>query len=199
MVLLLGASFLVIPFITVLVMMLAWPTKDVYKSHSTRLYTTDTTEEEFAKPTGIRLFWLCVIVGIGAICYGTQMNWIFNMPSKQSPALFDEVTHNLFEGYGTHLKELEDKKPPTRTDLPTELRRYELISYNPPKHFYVTIEDVKTHSVFNRVYVSKHCNSAATNKIGDEYNIRVTPYTMSNEPGVVYYEFHDLYEVFCGG
>ena len=87
--------------------------------------------------------------------------------------------------------------PPVRTNIGTELKRFELLSWNPPKHFYVTFEDVKTHQVFKSQYVSKHCNSAGSLKAGEEYNIRVTSYTMSNEPGVVYFEFNDLYSVFC--
>lgn len=177
---LLGITFLGIPLITAFILWGAWPTNK---------------NEFHVRPEGIRLFWLVFIAIIGVIFYGSQLNWIFNMRPSNA---FDFVTHNFFEGYDEHLRELEAKKPPTRTDLATEVRRYELLSYNPPKHFYVTIEDVKTHSVFKSVYVSKHCNSASKNRIGDEYNIRVTPYTMSNAPGVVYYEFHDLHKVFCG-
>lgn len=180
---LLGITFLVIPLITAVLMYGVWPTK-IYQN-----------EELYTRPTAGRLFWLVFIAVVGIIFYGSQLNWIFNMrPSN----VFDLTTHNFFEGYEEHLRELEAEKPPVRTNLATELRRYELLSYNPPKHFYVTIEDVKTHSVFKSVYVSKHCNSASKNRIGDEYNIRVTPYTMSNAPGVVYYEFHDLHKVFCG-
>ena len=202
---LLLVTFLIVPVLTLLFLVLVWPSE---KHHSaTECYVRPTglvlvwpSEEHHAtecyvRPTGFRWLWIGLTIAVGIICFGAQMNWIFNFPSPT----FNKITYNFFEGYEKHRKEVEQHRPPTRTNLPTELRRYELISYNPPKHFYVTIEDVKTHTVFKQVYVSKHCNSASSNKIGDEYNIRVTPYTMSNQPGVVFYEFHSLYSVFCGG
>lgn len=181
---LLLATFLIVPALTLLFLALVWPSEEHHPA-----------TECYVRPTGFRWLWIGLTIAVGIICFGAQMNWIFNFPSPT----FNKITYNFFEGYEKHRKEVEQHRPPTRTNLPTELRRYELISYNPPKHFYVTIEDVKTHTVFKQVYVSKHCNSASSNKIGDEYNIRVTPYTMSNQPGVVFYEFHSLYSVFCGG
>jgi len=159
---LLAINFFGIPVVTVFVMMLAWPTKTVHLA-----YDCYVKKKCYIRPVGVRALLLGVILFIGVIVYGTQMNWIFNMPPS---SLFNFVSHNFVEGYDQHLKELEAKKPPTRTNLPTELRRYELVAYNPPKHFYVSLEDVKTHNVFRRIYVSKHCNSASSNKIGDEYN-----------------------------
>jgi hypothetical protein len=76
----------------------------------------------------------------------------------------------------------------------TELRRYKLLDMNPPKHFYVTLEDVQTKQVYERTYVSKHCNSYANNKLGDEYNISVTTYKQGDR---VWLQFNNLPGEFC--
>ena len=48
-----------------------------------------------------------------------------------------------------------------------------------------------------RLYVSKHCNNHGSLKRGEEYNILLRRYELSNEPGVVKYQFTNLYETFC--
>lgn len=104
------------------------------------------------------------------------------------------VFHRSYKEYVTG-KEAE--KPPTRTELGTELRRYRLDGWNPPKHFYVDITDLKTGESFERLYVSKHCNTSGQLQRGQEYNIMLNKYSLSNRPGEVLYEFPSLYSVFC--
>jgi hypothetical protein len=78
--------------------------------------------------------------------------------------------------------------------LKTEIRRYKLLGYNPPKHFYVDLEDVETKQVYNQLYVSKHCNSHANNKLGDLYNISVTTKQQNDK---TWLEFNNMYHAFC--
>lgn len=112
-----------------------------------------------------------------------------------------DARNKFTQGWGEYNGQVEreaiESIKPTRTDVGVEIRRYELVGWNPPKHFYVTLEDVQTHEVYGSVYVSKHCNSAYSLKKGEEYNITVTKYTMSNQPGKVFQEFNNLYSVFC--
>ena len=89
------------------------------------------------------------------------------------------------------------KENVTRTDLGVEVKRYKLIAYNPPKHFYVTLQSVQDHVIFKSVYVSKHCNNYSQNEIGAEYNLEVMKYTLSTAPDQVQYEFRNLYQAFC--
>lgn len=107
-----------------------------------------------------------------------------------------DVASVVIEPWAEHVEEAKEKVPPTRTNIATAIRRFELVSWNPPKHFYVTLEDVESHDVYSSIYVSKHCNNRQL-KVGDEYNISITTYTMSNQPGKVFVEFHNLYSVFC--
>lgn len=44
-------------------------------------------------------------------------------------------------------------------EISREYRQYELLELDQPKHVYITIKDVKTGYVWNRLYVSKHCNT----------------------------------------
>lgn len=77
----------------------------------------------------------------------------------------------------------------------TEIRRYRLVSYTAPKHFYVTIKDIEANMTYESLYVSKHCNNYATNKLGDDYNIQITHKKQGQKEWIV---FNDLYAVFCG-
>lgn len=79
-------------------------------------------------------------------------------------------------------------------DVNTEIRRYKLLGYNPPKHFYVDMEDVETKQLYNHIYVSKHCNNHANNKLGDLVNVSVTTKKQGNRTWLV---FNNLYQVFC--
>lgn len=85
---------------------------------------------------------------------------------------------------------------PEKVLLSTDVVRFKLNSWRPPKHFYVDIEDVATHKEYNSVYVSKHCNIKDL-KLGDEYNIKVNRYYMSDNKTVILQEFTDLRSVFC--
>lgn len=86
---------------------------------------------------------------------------------------------------------------PTKILVETYTERFKLNGWRPPKHFYVDIENTKTHIEYNDLYVSKHCNTQGL-KLGDEYNIRVNSYYMSNdETKKIKYEFVDLSSVFC--
>lgn len=104
----------------------------------------------------------------------------------------------LTESYDEYATRKKRDEPPVRTNISTEVRRFELVSWNPPKHFYVTLEDVQSQQVWKSVYVSKHCNASGSLKRGDEYNLSVTHYSLSNRPGETFFEFNGLYNAFCG-
>lgn len=79
--------------------------------------------------------------------------------------------------------------------LRTEDRRYQLLDYNPPKHFYVDLKDMETGQVLKDVRVSKHCNNHRRNIKGSYYVIPVRVY--KDERGGERREFVNLYDVFC--
>ncbi len=114
---------------------------------------------------------------------------LYNAPNFQG--LYNSYT--TFDQY----KASEAKPIPSIIQQGNELRRYKLLAMNPPKHFYVTLQDVNTGVISPSVYVSKHCNNYKTNVIGDEYNISVKWYVMSDAPQVVKYSFTNLSGVFC--
>lgn len=110
------------------------------------------------------------------------------------------VQASLMQPWGEYVKEKDRKEAESsavRVNHPAELRRYILVSWNPPKHFYVTLKDVATGQLIEGLHVSKHCNSAGSLKAGEVYNLRVQPYTMSNKPSLIHYEFANLYQEFC--
>lgn len=86
-------------------------------------------------------------------------------------------------------------EPPIKTVVATEVRRYELVRFDPPKHVYVTLRDVKSNKVLVNQYVSKHCGQHPT--VGLEYNVAVERYTLSNRPGEEFITLQNSYDAFC--
>ena len=105
--------------------------------------------------------------------------------------------HALTEvGYEEYRKEEAKDVPPVRTDTRQIISRFTLVSYRPPKHFYVTLKEVGTERLWENLYVSKHCDISDL-KPGQDYNISVQYYTLSNRPNEEFMEFTSLYGVFC--
>lgn len=192
-----------IPIVGIFFALCTWPDEEkppepdpAYRRHSEK--------KKPVEPVPFKLkaghAWTGVIVVCTIVLSGAQISWM-HMPDRNSASRDTRQKFNqTYDQYREQVKrENAAEAPIVRTDLKTEIRRYELVSWNPPKHFYVTIEDVVTHGVYPSVYVSKHCNTSGQLKAGQEYNISVTTYTLSNQPGTVYTEFADLYAVFCGG
>lgn len=127
------------------------------------------------------LMWICGILwGIYALVFFVQSN----------DTMMLDMKHTITFGAS---------KPGRPEPLPivvtkTEIRRYKLIAMNPPKHFYVSIQDVVTGDGYNQLYVSKHCNNYATNQIGSEYNIKVNTL---QQGAVTTIQFENLTNVFC--
>lgn len=59
---------------------------------------------------------------------------------------------------------------PTRG--PVQERVFELLSFDPPKHVYVTLKDLTTNEIWQRLYISKHCNEHRAIKSGNLYRLR---------------------------
>jgi len=55
-------------------------------------------------------------------------------------------------------------------------KKYAIIGIDPPKHFYVDIQDVETKEIYKHQYVSKHCNSYQKLKIGSVWNFQEIVY-----------------------
>ena len=151
--------------------------------------------------TACWFYWIPVgsFIGMAYILFAAWA-WPFGVPRETSShqhltgAWWNVVTENMQE----HLDRQKKAEPPTRTELGTELRRFELVSWNPPKHFYVTIKDVQTGQLYEGQYVSKHCSTGGL-KHGEQYNLTVRYFGLSNKPGERFMEFTNLYSAFCGG
>lgn len=78
----------------------------------------------------------------------------------------------------------------------SQVERFILVTYNPPKHFYVTLKSVGDGSVYGRVYVSKHCNSHRDNIAGQEFNLQ-TSWMLNPVTKQKYRRFDNLYKEFC--
>lgn len=79
----------------------------------------------------------------------------------------------------------------------SEVRNFELLKVNPPKHFYVDIKDLETGEIKVKVYVSKHCNSwRETAIVGRVYQIVVETYR-DDRDGTQRIKYKDLYNAFC--
>lgn len=81
---------------------------------------------------------------------------------------------------------------------PVQEHTFELLSYDPPKHVYVTLKDLDTNEIWQRIYVSKHCNDhRETMKPGTQYRLRFSDPTPESQVHDRKYE--DLYEAICKG
>lgn len=141
----------------------------------------------------------------GAFCamaYITFASWAWPFGHPRDTMMSQHITgaawNLVIESFDERNARLSAAVTPTRTELSTEIRRFELVDWNPPKHFYVTLKDVKTGVLHENVYVSKHCAAASQLKHGDQLNLQVRYYTLSNRPDERLSEFSNLYTAFCG-
>ena len=65
-------------------------------------------------------------------------------------------------------------KPPVQ--IHSEDRDYRVVGVNPPKHFYVDLQDLKTGLVAKKVYVSKRCYNWREVEIGRVFNLKQATY-----------------------
>lgn len=135
----------------------------------------------FKLPIGIACILLFTVLTIGAI--GGYM----------STPMYRSIANNATQTY----EEYASKQDPVRTNTGTELHRIRLDGWNPPKHFYVDFTDLTSNKSYERVYVSKHCNTSGSLRRGEEYNVKVQVYTLSSKPGEEFREYVNLYGVFC--
>lgn len=139
-----------------------------------------------------------LILVVFTLLYGSYLKLIWpDGPGTKCGCTPTDGWQYVFQGWGEYNRKIIEDKPPIRTDGKVEIQRYMLVDWNPPKHFYVTLKNMKTGYVAENVYVSKHCNNSSSLTRNTEYNLQVQTYTMSNQPGVVFYEFKDLYSAFC--
>jgi hypothetical protein len=87
------------------------------------------------------------------------------------------------------------KEPEPRRYTKSVQDEYEVTEVNPPKHFYVTLKNLRTGEVYKHEYVSKHCNTwRETAYVGK----RVLLYRVSwMEEGKEYTDFYRLREEIC--
>lgn len=138
----------------------------------------------FKLPIGIFMMLVMAIVSVGAIggFMGTPM--------------YRDLSGKTFQTYEEY-RAKDAVQNPVRTDVRVDLHRIRLDAWTPPKHFYVDFTDLTSNQSFERVYVSKHCNSASQLSRGEEYNVQVQVYTLSSQPGKEFREYKNLYGVFC--
>lgn len=60
-----------------------------------------------------------------------------------------------------------------KQEVSDEIRSFEIVKINPPKHFRVDLRDVKTGIVYRSVGISKHCNRYREVKLGSVVKLRM--------------------------
>jgi len=143
--------------------------------------------------------WIRKVLLFPAICIAIS-GWISMVyPAEPQPLsiFFKKGVSLLTENFSDHIKSEQAKIPPKRINLSTEVRRFKLSSFTLPMHVYVSLTDIKSGQVFSRIYVAKYCNAASSLKKGDEYNLLVTRYYLSNDPSEIKYDFIQIESAFC--
>ena len=77
-----------------------------------------------------------------------------------------------------------------------EMRQYEIVKIDPPKHFYVTLLDVKSHQIFEDESRSKHCNKWQKIKLNSVISAR-TFYYKYKDSSDVFVEVENLNSQLC--
>lgn len=94
--------------------------------------------------------------------------------------------------------ELEDKiknGSGTKIYLPTKVEQFRVVSFDPPKHVYVSLKHVRTGQLYENQYVSKHCSNHPT--LHELINIQVTPFYFEGRPNDVRWGFNNLSMEIC--
>ena len=138
----------------------------------------------FKLPIGIFVILMVAILSVGAIA------------GYRTTPMFNDLNRNFLQSYEEY-QQRDAEQNPVRTNVRVDLHRIRLDGWNPPKHFYVNFKDLDSGIDYEHVYVSKHCNSAGQLKQGDEFNVQIQVYTVSNQPDKEFREFVNLYGVFC--
>lgn len=77
-----------------------------------------------------------------------------------------------------------------------EIRKYEVVSIHPPKHFNVDLLDVETHRLFKGQGWSKHCSSWKRARLGEIVDVET--YTFKyKDSDTEYQELRGVREYFC--
>lgn len=121
------------------------------------------------------------IDNISKICF--YISLVFFAPMGYG--LFNEIHADMFNE--KQLVKVIDKET---------IERFTLVEFDPPKHVYISLKHNKTGSVYNKLYVSKHCGTYP--KLHDEYNVRVVEYHYKHDPSTKYWDFKELSYTFCG-
>ena len=150
--------------------------------HSPRVKLSDYLP--FKLPIGIIAIIAMFIISIGAI--GGYM----------TTPVYRELSGKIFQTYEEY-RAIDAIQNPIRTNVRVDMHRIRLDAWIPPKHFYVDFTDMTSNQTFERVYVSKHCDTASQLSRGEEYNVKVQVYTLSSHPGKEFHEYKNLYGVFC--
>lgn len=162
---------------------------------------TDPDEGWIRKGPGRYVWWgtVGVFVAMGYIVFANWA-WPFGIPREhQAPKhLTGTMWHVVTDTMDQYDKRFADDPVITRTEDGGEIRRFILVTWNPPKHFYVTLKDVQTGEVYPSRYVSKHCNTSDL-KAGEQYNLQVRYFRLSDNPEKRLMEFTNLPRAFCGG
>ena len=80
--------------------------------------------------------------------------------------------------------------------LRKEIRKYEVLSIHPPKHFSVDLLDIETHRLFANQGWSKHCFNWQRARLGEI--IDVETYTFKyKDSDTEYQELRGVREYFC--
>lgn len=129
------------------------------------------------------------------------VSWAWPFGHQRSPSnnhITASMWHVLTDNMEEHNARWASPPKAVRTEDGTEVRRFILVTYNPPKHFYVTLKDVETGTVYESQYVSKHCNAHHNLVKGEQYNLQVRYFRLSDNPEKRYLEFTNLRNEFCG-
>mgnify|MGYP000126045175 CR=1 FL=1 len=103
----------------------------------------------------------------------------------------------LIFGFIRMLVNITSKPEPEKPVLVSEqIERYMLVEMNPPKHFYVSLKRVSDGALIEHRYVSKHCNSWSSNKVGEEFNILVKTWRYESS-GETSRTMENPYSIFC--
>lgn len=137
-----------------------------------------------------------------AIVSISHIGWVWPFSATQIYPVGEryQLVTSLYQAaqlsYPEYLERQRSNEPPALESEAYSVGRYKVTGWNPPKHVYVDLENVKTGQGHPGLYVSKHCGTSP--KLGEVYSLKVREFRMVGDPpSTLRTEFTDLYSAFC--
>lgn len=136
------------------------------------------------------LTFVAVVIFFGVLAFAAAIN-----QKGAGTYLWSVLTRTYTEQVRINDEDAIQNKRKEKVRHQTEVMRFMLVEFDPPKHAYVTLKHIPSGTIYGPLSVGKHCGTHP--QVHQEYNVQVTPFHYDNDTTKVFYEFNNLKSEFC--